>query len=103
MACAPGNSHRDKAVGPHRHLIDYFRGTLDVWVGKDVVFVGATRAELRDHRAFWSTLEPVPGVWVQGVLVTGTKHDFVPNRIVLFAVFAYLKFAGGKEALEEAR
>ncbi len=33
----------------------------------------------------------------------GSAASFVLMTIVLFAVFAYLKFAGGKEALEEAR
>lgn len=32
----------------------------------------------------------------------GSAASFVLMTIVLFAVFAYLKFAGGKEALEEA-
>jgi len=33
----------------------------------------------------------------------GSAASFVLMTVVLFAVFAYLKFAGGKEALEEAR
>jgi spermidine/putrescine transport system permease protein len=33
----------------------------------------------------------------------GSAASFILMGIVLFAVFAYLKFAGGKEALEEAR
>lgn len=33
----------------------------------------------------------------------GSSASFILVTVVLFAVFAYLKFAGGKEALEEAR
>jgi spermidine/putrescine transport system permease protein len=33
----------------------------------------------------------------------GSAASFILMTVVLFAVFAYLKFAGGKEALEEAR
>ena len=33
----------------------------------------------------------------------GSSASFILMTVVLFAVFAYLKFAGGKEALEEAR
>jgi hypothetical protein len=53
-------------------------------VGKDIVLVGAAAGEFRNHRALRSRLEPMEDIGKNRELLSGPKHDFVEDGVILF-------------------
>src|SRR4051794_13289043 len=64
-------------------LVANYRRAPDLRVGEDVKLVAAAGGELGHHRAIRSRLEPVQGIGIDRVLLTGPQYDFVPGGISL--------------------